>query len=158
MHVWDGRCTGTQPTPETLKREETFEDELELILGMPAQVCPGRVSKNDNDLSAATRHYARATVLDDALAEAHQGTSLVSSKRFADAIPLLRNTRSWLDSRLGTSSAGVSERKKDDANREAALQRETAASLEKVRRRVAEGLLQKQDSQGETQSPDQPKQ
>jgi hypothetical protein len=47
--------------------------------------------------------------------------------------------------------------RKDDANREAALQRETAASLEKVRRRVAEGLLEKQDSQGEPQSSDQPK-
>jgi hypothetical protein len=30
--------------------------------------------------------------------------------------------------------------RKDDANREAALQRETAKSLEQVKRRVAEGL------------------
>jgi len=43
--------------------------------------------------------------------------------------------------------------RRDDANREAALQRETAANLEKVRRRVAEGLLQKQGNQeGESNS------
>ena len=61
-----------------------------------------------------------------------------------------RDTSNW---RLRTRES----ERKDDANREAALQRDTAASLEKVRRRVAEGLLEKQDSQGDSQSPDQPK-
>ncbi len=80
--------------------------------------------------------------------------SLVSSKRFAEAIPPLEKYEKLAaDSptghfQLALAYAGVG--RKDDANREAALQRETAASLEKVRRRVAEGLLQRQDPQSGT--------
>jgi len=75
-----------------------------------------------------------------------------SAKRFQEAIPPLESYEKLApDSptghfQLALAYSGVG--RKDDANREAALQRETADSLEKVRRRVAEGLLQKQDSQG----------
>jgi hypothetical protein len=77
--------------------------------------------------------------------------SLNSSKRFQEAIPPLEAYEKLApDSptghfQLALAYSGVG--RKDDANREAALQRETADSLEKVRRRVAEGLLQKQDTQ-----------
>src|SRR5205807_7797675 len=106
-------------------------------------------------------HYARATNLDAGFAEAYLGLgmTMVSSKRFAEAIPPLEKYEKLApDSptghfQLALAYSGVG--RKDDANREAALQRETAASLEKVRRRVAEGLLQQQGTQGGTQSPDQ---
>ncbi len=155
-----------QPTPETVAQaKKAFEDELEIDpRNASAEYVLGELAKNDNDLSAATRHYARATALDTDFAEAYLGlgTSLVSSKRFADAIPPLeRYEKLAPDSptghfQLALAYSGVG--RKDDANREAALQRDTAASLEKVRRRVAEGLLEKQgDSQGDSQSSDQPK-
>ena len=85
--------------------------------------------------------------------------SLVSSKRYIEAIPPLEkyeklapdSPTGHFQLALAYSGAG----RKDDANREAALQRETAASLEKVRRRVAEGLLQKQDTQESAPGSDQ---
>jgi tetratricopeptide (TPR) repeat protein len=168
IHARLGRAllSEPQPTPETVAQaKKAFEDELEIDpRNASAEYVLGELAKNDNDLAAATRHYARATTLDAGFAEAYLGlgTSLVSSKRFADAIPPLEKYEKLApDSptghfQLALAYSGVG--RKDDANREAALQRETAASLEKVRRRVAEGLLEKQDSQGDAPSPDQPKQ
>jgi len=167
IHARLGRAllSEPQPTPETVAQaKKAFEDELEIDpRNASAEYVLGELAKNDNDLSAATRHYARATVLDTDFAEAYLGlgTSLVASKRFADAIPPLEKYEKLApDSptghfQLALAYSGVG--RKDDANREAALQRETAASLEKVRRRVAEGLLQKQDSQEDSPSSDQPK-
>jgi tetratricopeptide (TPR) repeat protein len=167
IHARLGRAllSEPQPTPESVAQaKKAFEDELEIDpRNASAEYVLGELAKNDNDLSAATRHYARATTLDNGFAEAYLGLgmSLVSSKRFADAIPPLEKYEKLApDSptghfQLALAYSGVG--RKDDANREAALQRETAASLEKVRRRVAEGLLEKQDSQGEPQSSDQPK-
>src|SRR5207245_4416603 len=125
-----------------------------------AEYVLGELARNDNDLSAATRHYTRATTLDTGFAEAYLGLgmSLVSAKRFAEAIPPLeRYEKLAADSptghfQLALAYSGVG--RKDDANREAALQRETAASLEKVRRRVAEGLWPQKGTQGGTKSPD----
>jgi tetratricopeptide (TPR) repeat protein len=162
IHARLGRAllSEPQPTPETVAQaKKAFEDELEIDpRNASAEYVLGELAKNDNDLSAATRHYARATALDSDFAEAFLGlgTSLVSSKRFADAIPPLeRYEKLAPDSpsghfQLALAYSGVG--RKDDANREAALQRETAASLEKVRRRVAEGLLEKQDTQGDSPS------
>jgi len=167
IHAHLGRAllSEPQPTPETVAQaKKAFEDELEIDpRNASAEYVLGELAKNDNDLSAAIRHYARATTLDNGFAEAYLGlgTSLVSAKRFADAIPPLEKYEKLApDSptghfQLALAYSGVG--RKDDANREAALQRDTAASLEKVRRRVAEGLLEKQDSQGDTQSSDQPK-
>jgi hypothetical protein len=87
--------------------------------------------------------------------------SLVSSKRFPEAIPPLEKYEKLApDSptghfQLALAYAGAG--RKDDANREAALQRESADSLEKVRRRVAEGLLQQQDTQSGNTAADGPK-
>ncbi len=165
IHARLGRAllSEPQPTPETVAQaKKAFEDELEIDpRNASAEYVLGELAKNDNDLSAATRHYARATALDSGFAEAYLGlgTSLVSSKRFADAIPPLEKYEKLApDSptghfQLALAYSGVG--RKDDANREAALQRDTAASLEKVRRRVAEGLLEKQDSQGDSQGSDQ---
>jgi hypothetical protein len=87
--------------------------------------------------------------------------SLVSSKRFPEAIPPLEKYEKLApDSptghfQLALAYAGAG--RKDEANREAALQRESADSLEKVRRRVAEGLLQQQDTQSGNTAADSPK-
>ena len=167
IHARLGRAliSKPQPSPEIVAQaKKNFEDELEIDpRNANAEYVLGELARNDNDLSAATRHYTRATNLDTGFAEAYLGLgmSLVSAKRFTEAIPPLeRYEKLAPDSptghfQLALAYSGVG--RKDDANREAALQRETAASLEKVRRRVAEGLLQQQGSQAEPPSSDQPK-
>jgi Tfp pilus assembly protein PilF len=167
IHARLGRAliSKPQPSPETVAQaKKNFEDELEIDpKNASAEYVLGELARNDNDLSAATRHYTRATNLDSDFAEAYLGLgmSLVSAKRFAEAIPPLeRYEKLAPDSPTGHfqlalaySGAG----RKDDANREAALQRETAASLEKVRRRVAEGLLQQQSSPQQPSNSGEPK-
>ena len=164
IHARLGRAliSKPQPSPETIAQaKKNFEDELEIDpKNASAEYVLGELARNDNDLSAATRHYTRATNLDTGFAEAYLGLgmSLVSAKRFADAVPPLEKYEKLAaDSptghfQLALAYSGVG--RKDDANREAALQRETAASLEKVRRRVAEGLLQQQGSQENNQNSD----
>ena len=162
IHARLGRAliSTPQPSPETIAQaKKNFEDELELDpKNANAEYVLGELARNENDSSAAIRHYTRATFLDNGFVEAYLGLgmSLVSAKRFADAIPPLeRYEKLAPDSptghfQLALAYSGVG--RKDDANREAALQRETAASLEKVRRRVAEGLLQQQGTQSDQNS------
>ena len=164
IHARLGRAliSKPQPSPEIVAQaKKNFEDELEIDpRNASAEYVLGELARNDNDLSAATRHYTRATNLDTGFAEAYLGLGmcLVSAKRFTEAIPPLEKYEKLApDSptghyQLALAYSGVG--RKDDANREANLQRETAASLEKVRRRVAEGLLQ-QGSQEATPSSDQ---
>ncbi len=106
----------------------------------------GELAKGDGDLAAAVAHYTRATKIDAGFAEAYLGlgAALVESKQFADAIiPLETYEKMAPDSpsghyQLALAYNGVG--RKEDANREAALQRDTAKSLEQLKRRVAEGL------------------
>jgi tetratricopeptide (TPR) repeat protein len=137
-----------QPSPEIVQQaRKNFEQELEIDpRNAAAEYVLGELARNDNDFSAAVRHFSRATDIDTGFAEAYLGlgTSLVSSKRFTDAIPPLEKYEKLApDSpsghyQLALAYAGAGRR--EEANREAALQRETAASLEQVKRRVAEGL------------------
>jgi predicted Zn-dependent protease len=81
--------------------------------------------------------------LDTSFSEAYLGlgTTLNSAKRFADAIPPLQAYEKLApDSptghyQLAFAYAGAGRR--DDANREAALQRQTAEALEAVKRKAA---------------------
>lgn len=167
MHARIGRAllSKPQPGPDVVEAaKKNFEDELEIDpKNAGAEYVLGELARNANDLSAAIRHYNRATNLDTGFAEAYLGLgmSLISAKRPQEAIPPLEKYEKLApDSptghyQLALAYAGVG--RKDDANREAALQRETAASLEKVKRRVAEGLLEKQDTQQSAPSSDSPK-
>ena len=160
IHARLGRALLAKPQPSSeavAQAKKNFEDELEIDPKNPsAEYVLGELAKNANDWSSAIRHYSRATSLDTSFAEAYLGlgASLVSAKRFEEAIPPLeRYEKLAPDSptghyQLALAYAGAGRR--EDANREAALQRESAASLEKVKRRVAEGLLEKQDSQAPT--------
>jgi len=167
IHARLGRAliSKPQPTPEIIAQaKKNFEDELEIDpRNANAEYVLGELARDANDLSSATRHYTRATNLDTSFAEAYLGLgmSLVASKRFPEAIPPLEKYEKLApDSptghfQLALAYAGAG--RKDDANREAALQRESADSLEKVRRRVAEGLLQQQDTQSGNTAADRPK-
>jgi tetratricopeptide (TPR) repeat protein len=165
VHARLGRAllSPPQPSPTAVaEAKKSFEQELEIDpRNASAEFVLGELAKNEGDSSAAIVHYTRATHLDTGFAEAYLGlgTSLVGEKRFAEAIPPLEKYEKFApDSptghyQLALAYAGAG--RKEDANREAALQRETAASLEKVKRRVAEGL--EQQSSPQPPNPDAPK-
>lgn len=153
-----------QPSPEAVAQaKKEFEQELEVDpRNASAEYVLGELAKNDNDLSAAIRHYSRATKLDVDFGEAYLGlgAALVSAKRFSEAIPPLETYEKLAaDSptghyQLALAYNGVGRR--EDANREAALQRQSAENLEQVRRRAADALL-KQSARPGAEAPEPPK-
>jgi tetratricopeptide (TPR) repeat protein len=150
IHARLGRVllSGQQPTADAVAQaKKNFEDELSIDANNAgAEYVLAELAKDDNDFSTAIRHYTRATKIDVGFAEAYfgLGSALVATKQFADAIaPLETYEKLAPDSpsghfQLALAYNGVG--RKEDANREAALQRDTAKSLEQVKRRVAEGL------------------
>ena len=163
IHARVGRAllSTPQPTPEAVAQaKKSFEDELEIDpRNALAEYVLGELSKDADDLSAAIRHYLRATQIDSGFAEAYLGlgAAQVALTNFSDAIPPLETYEKLApDSptghyQLALAYAGVG--RKEDANREAALQREAAKSLEQIKRNVVEGL-ERQTGQG-TQKPPQ---
>ncbi len=156
-HARLGRALISKPQPSEADVEQakkSFEEELEIDpRNASAEYVLGELAKEENDLSTAIRHYSRATKLDADFAEAFLGlgTALVSAKRFEEAVPPLeRYEKLAPDSptghfQLALAYAGVG--RKEDANREAALQRQSAENLEQVRRRAAGALLKQQEPQ-----------
>jgi tetratricopeptide (TPR) repeat protein len=150
IHARLGRAllSGQQPTPEQIAQaKKNFEDELVIDpRNAGAEYVLGELAKDDGDLSTAVQHYTRAKKIDTGFAEAYLGlgSALVASKQFAEAIqPLETYEKLAPDSptghyQLALAYNGVG--RKEDSNREAALQRDTAKNLEQIKRRVAEGL------------------
>jgi tetratricopeptide (TPR) repeat protein len=146
IHARLGRAllSTPQPTPEVIAEvKRNFEQELEIDpRNASAEYVLGELAKDDNDLPTAIRHYSQATKLDVDFADAYLGlgSALVSVKRFGDAIPPLETYEKLApDSptghfQLAQAYAGVG--RKDDANREAALQRQSAESLEQAKRKA----------------------
>jgi tetratricopeptide (TPR) repeat protein len=157
IHARLGRVllSGQQPTADAVAQaKKNFEDELSIDPNNAgAEYVLAELAKDDNDFSTAIRHYTRATKIDAGFAEAYfgLGSALVATKQFADAIaPLETYEKLAPDSpsghfQLALAYNGVG--RKEDANREAALQRDTAKSLEQVKRRVAEGLERQKPQQ-----------
>jgi len=152
----------TSEIVEEVKRN--FEQELEIDPNnASAEYVLGDLAKNENDTSAAIRHFSRATKLDTGFSDAYLalGMALVSAKRFEVAIPPLEAYEKLApDSptghfQLALAYAGAG--RKADANREAALQRQTAETLEQVKRKVQEGLMQQQSPGQGDSAPEQPK-
>ena len=166
MHARLGRALLSKPQPspaDVQQAKKNFEQELQVDPNNTvAEYVLGDLASRDSDLPAAIRHFTKATQLDASFAEAYLGlgTALVSSKRFEEAIPPLEKYEKLApDSptghyQLALAYTGVG--RKDDANREAALQRQTAESLEQVKRRVAEGLEQQKGATPPTQPAEAP--
>lgn len=137
-----------QPTPEAVAQaKKNFEDELAINPNnATAEYVLGELAKQADDLSGAIEHYSRAAKLDANFAEAYLGlgSALVDTKQFTEAIPPLEAYEKLApDSPTGHYQLALAYNgagRREDANREAALQRETAKALEQVKRRVAEGL------------------
>ena len=147
IHARLGRTLLSKPQPSQIEVEQArknFEEELEIDpRNAAAEYVLGQLAADANDSATAVRHFTRATKLDTSFSEAYLGlgTSLNSAKRFADAIPALEAYEKLApDSptghyQLAFAYAGAGRR--DDANREAALQRETSEALEAVKRKAA---------------------
>jgi len=135
-----------QPSPATVQEaKKQFEEELQIDpRNAGAEYVLGELAKDANEFSIAIDHYSRASKLDKNFAEAYLGlgSALVAARRFGDAIPPLEAYEKLApDSptghyQLAQAYAGVG--RKADANRQAALQRQTAESLEQVKRKLAE--------------------
>lgn len=156
MHARLGRVLlSGQPTPEAVaEAKKNFEEELAIDSKNAAvEYVLGELSKDENDLPGAVQHYTRAIKINADFTEAYLGlgSALVAQQQFAEAIPPLEKYEKLApDSptghyQLALAYNGVG--RKDDANREAALQREAAKSLEQIKRRVSEGLERQQPHQ-----------
>jgi tetratricopeptide (TPR) repeat protein len=163
IHARLGRALLSKPGPsptEVDQARKNFEEELEIDPRNPtAEYVLGQLAADSNDSSTAIRHFQRATKLDAGFAEAYLGlgTSLNSAKRFPEAIVALEAYEKLApDSptghyQLAFAYAGAGRR--DDANREAALQRQTAEALEAVKRKAA--IAQEKQQAPDSQAPEQ---
>jgi tetratricopeptide (TPR) repeat protein len=163
VHARLGRALLAKPQPspaEVAQAKKAFEEELEIDpRNAVAEYVLGQLAADSSDPSTSIRHFERATKLDVNFSEAYLGlgTSLNSAKRFADAIsPLEAYEKMAPDSptghyQLALAYAGAG--RKDDANREAALQRQASEALEALKRKAATAQ-EKQASPG-SQPPEQ---
>lgn len=163
IHARLGRALLSKPksTPADVEQaKKAFEEELEIDpRNAGAEFVLGQLAADSNDFSTAIAHFSRATQLDASFAEAYLGlgTALNSAKRFTDAIPPLETYEKMApDSptghyQLAMAYAGAG--RKEDANREAALQRQASAALEALKRKAA--VAQEKQTSPEPQQPEQ---
>ena len=157
IHARLGRALLSNPHPspsDTEQAKKAFEEEIEIDpRNAVAEFVLGQLAADSGDTSSAIRHFERAAKLDTNFAEAYLGlgTSLNSAKRFPDAIPPLEAYEKMApDSptghyQLALAYAGAG--RKEDANREAQLQRQSSEALEAVKRKAATAQ-EKQTSPG----------
>jgi tetratricopeptide (TPR) repeat protein len=150
IHARLGRALLSKPQPsaeDAAQAKKAFEQELEIDpKNANAEYVLGELTRGDQDYPTAIRHFTKATKLDPEFSEAYLGlgTALTASKQFAEAIPSLETYEKMApDSptghyQLALAYAGVG--RKDDSNREAGLQRQTAEALEAVKRRAATAM------------------
>ena len=161
IHARLGRALLSKPQPSPTDAEQAkknFEEELEIDpRNAVAEYVLGQLAADAKDSATAIRHFTRATKLDAGFSEAYlgMGSALNSAKQFAEAIPPLETYEKMApDSptghyQLAVAYAGAGRR--DDSNREAALQRQSAEALESVKRKAASAM----EKQPEAKVPDQ---
>ena len=159
IHARLGRALLSKPQPsptEVEQAKKNFQEELEIDpRNAVAEYVLGQLAADANDSATAIKHFdARHQAGYQFLPRRTSGlgTSLNSAKQFADAIPPLEAYEKMEpDSPDGALPAGAwltRERDaSDDANREAALQRQSSEALESVKRKAAIAL-EKQSSPG----------
>jgi predicted Zn-dependent protease len=147
IHARLGRSllSKSQPSPADVEQaKKNFQEELEIDpRNAVAEFVLGQLAADSNDSATAIKHFGRATKLDTAFSEAYLGlgTALNSAKQFTEAIPPLETYEKMApDSptghyQLAVAYAGAGRR--EDSNREAALQRQSSEALEAVKRKAA---------------------
>ncbi len=164
IHARLGRALLSKPQPSPAdvdQARKSFQEELEIDpRNATAEFVLGQLAADAKDTATAILHFEKATKLDTSFMEAYLGlgTALNSAKQFAEAIPPLETYEKMApDSptghyQLAVAYAGAGRR--EDSNREAALQRQTSAELETVKRKAA--IAQEKQTSTETQ-PAEPK-
>jgi tetratricopeptide (TPR) repeat protein len=147
IHARLGRALLSKPQPSPAEVEQArknFQEELEIDpRNAVAEFVLGQLAADAKDSATAIQHFTRATKLDTGFMEAYLGlgTALNSAKRFPEAIPPLETYEKMApDSptghyQLAVAYAGAGRR--EDSNREAALQRQSSEALEAVKRKAA---------------------
>jgi tetratricopeptide (TPR) repeat protein len=150
IHARLGRAllSKSQPSPtEVEQARKNFQEELEIDpQNAVAEFVLGQLAADVKDNATAIQHFTRATKLDTGFMEAYLGlgTALNSAKQFAQAIPPLETYEKMApDSptghyQLAVAYAGAGRR--EDSNREAALQRQSSEALESVKRKAATAI------------------
>jgi len=163
VHARLGRALLSKPhaTPaDTEQAKKAFEEELEIDpRNAVAEFVLGQLAADASDSATAIRHFEKAAKLDTSFAEAYLGwgTALNSAKRFPEAIPPLEIYEKMApDSptghyQLALAYAGAGRR--EDANREAQLQRQASEALEAVKRKAA--IAQEKQAAPSSQPPEQ---
>jgi tetratricopeptide (TPR) repeat protein len=150
IHARLGRAllSKSPPSPaEVEQARKNFQEELEINpQNAVAEFVLGQLAANDKDNATAISHFTRATKIDSGFMEAYLGlgTALNSTKQFTEAIPALETYEKMApDSpsghyQLAVAYAGAGRR--EDSNREAALQRQSSEALESVKRKAATAM------------------
>jgi len=157
IHFRIGRLILSKPeTPTTAAdARKEFEDELKIDPNNAgAEYVLGELSSRAQQWDEAIQHFSRAAKLDAGFSEAvlGLGSSYVSAGKFVEAIPPLEgyvklqpgNPAGHYQLAIAYSRAG----RKDDAKREAALQKETTERLEQEKQRAADALQKQSSGQG----------
>lgn len=163
IHARLGRTLLSKPQPsqaEVAQAKKNFEEELEIDpRNAASEYVLGQLAADSDDAATAIRHFKRATQIDAGFSEAFLGlgTALNATKQFAEAVPPLETyERMAPDSptahyQLARAYAGVG--RKEDANREAALQRQASEALESVKRKAAIALEKQSSPTSQTPEP-----
>jgi len=150
IHARLGRALLSTPLPSPAviaEVKKNFQQELQIDPNnASAEYVLGALAKDAGDLALAIRHFSRAIKLDAGFSDAFLGlgSAMVADKQFAAAIPPLEAYEKMAPEsptghyQLALAYAGVG--RKNDANREAALQRQSAETLEQEKRRVQLGM------------------
>ena len=134
IHYRLGRILLSKNPPDTDGAKNLFEEELKLDPNnAPAQFMLGETARQAGQWDDAVEHFSRASKLDQGFAEAYLalGMSLNSSGKFSDAVAPLESYVKMVPEdpaghyQLATAYARTGRR--PDAEREMALEKETAA-------------------------------
>ena len=163
VHARLGRALLSKPKPsetDAAQAKKAFEEELEIDpRNAAAEYVLGQLAADAHDSATAIQHFGKAAKLDGNFSEAYLGlgTSLNSAKRFAEAIPPLETYEKMApDSPTGHYQLAVAYSgagRKEDANREAALQRQASEALEAVKRKAA--IAQEKQTAPDSPAPEQ---
>jgi tetratricopeptide (TPR) repeat protein len=150
IHARLGRALLSKPQASPAEVEQArknFQEELEINpQNAVAEFVLGQLAADGKDSATAIQHFTRATRIDSGFMEAYLGlgTALNSAKQFTEAIPSLETYEKMApDSptghyQLAVAYAGAGRR--EDSNREAALQRQSSEALESVKRKAATAM------------------
>lgn len=137
IHFRMGRLLLSKPNPgpnfaEEAKKE--FQQELEIDpANAAAEYVLGELARQAGDLVTATQHFSKATKLDTGFADAYLGlgTTLVTEKKFEEAIPPLEMAAKLQPqnpaAHYGLATAYARTGRKQDAEREFAIHKQMAA-------------------------------